>query len=173
MKKIYFNKEILVSRCIGFSLILILSIFISINPETFTTDRYNSPLFNRIISSLSAIYFLASLYSHLKLFNRKFALIIDDEYLYDYSSYESIGYIKWNEIYEINKKGKKSIEIVINKNLINFSSKRIFVKFLLFANNWNYKKSIIISTANLTCNRDQLYSSIIRQFKKHKKLHTT
>ena len=173
MKKIYFNKEILVSRCIGFSFILILSIFISINPETFTTDRYNNPLFNRIISSLSAIYFLASLYSHLKLFNRKFALIIDDEHLNDYSSYESIGYIKWNEIYEINKKGKKSIEIVINKNLINFSSKTIFVKFLLFANNWNYKKSIIISTANLTCNRDQLYSAIIRQFKKHKKLHTT
>ena len=165
LKVIYFNKKTLLFRYFALSLIVLLSIYIFINPEVLTNEKYNFPLLNRIIFSFMAFYSLALLYSNFKIFKRKFALKIDEEYLCENSSYDSIGIIKWEDIYEVKIINKRNIEIILNKDIIKYSNRNIFIKFLLYMKNWNYKKSIIISTANLNCERDEIYNSLIKAIK--------
>ena len=171
-KEIYFNKKILVFRYITLSVIILVSIYIVINPELLTNKKYNSPVFNRIMFSFMFIYSFVILYSNIKLFNRGIALQITDQYLYDNSNFESLGLINLNDIYEVNIINKRNIEIILNQDIIAYSKRNFFIKILLFMKNWNYKKSIIISTDNLECERHEIYNSLKKAIELNKKLHS-
>ena len=173
LKEIYFNKKILIFRYFTLSAIILLSIYVVLNPEVLTNKKYNLPLLNRIMFSFMAIYSFTLLYSNIKIFNREIALRINEQNLFENSSYESLGTINWEDVYQVNIINKRNIEIVINKNIITNSNRNFFIKFLLFMKNWNYKNSIIISTYNLNCEIDEIYNSLIEAIDINKKLHTT
>ena len=91
----------------------------------------------------------------------------------DNSRYESFGKIEWKKISKIQRIEKYSIELFLNKSVFEDRKINLLKKFLLFMGNWNYKKSIIISSVALDCSVEELYEEINLAHKKDKKLHTT
>jgi hypothetical protein len=123
----------------------------------------------QILGIIGVLYFSPLFYSFLKLFSRKNAIKITDEYLIDYSKYESFGKIEWKNISKIQRLKKESIELFINKSFFQNRKMNLLEKFLVLMHNWSYKRSIIISSALIDCNIEELYEDITIAYEKHKK----
>jgi len=127
----------------------------------------------RIVLGILVIpWFLTLTYSFIRAIPRKFAIAISDEYLIDNSPFGVLGKIKWSEISKVRRKQKKSIEVFFKEPVFKRKGLNFFQKFLLFMHNWNYKKSIIISSALLDCSVEELYRMVYnahRRFKRKRK----
>lgn len=163
--KIRFKKEkVLVG--IFFSLLMLLfSISFLIKSEIYTRNFYMDK-YIRFIGIIGILYFSGLFYSILKLFSQKYAILITNEYLIDNSRYESIGKIEWKNISKIQRIKRKSIELVVNKNVLKNRKVNPLEKFLLFMHNWNYKDSIIISCNLIDCDIEDLYHKINFMYQK-------
>lgn len=117
----------------------------------------------RVWGVISGVYFLFLSYSFIKIIPRKFAIIVSKDFLIDNSKFEALGAIKWSDISKIQLKKKQSLEVLFYQPMS--KNKSIIQKFLLFMGNWNYKKSIIISSALLECTIEELYDVISKAHK--------
>ncbi|MFT7250866.1 MAG: hypothetical protein ACI9FW_000583 [Flavobacterium sp.] len=158
------KKRILLGVFISICMIMF-SILFLLKPEVFIRNIFMQTELIQILGITGLAYFLAIFYSVIKLFPRKYAIQITDEFLLDNSKYESLGKIRWQNISKIERIKKKGIQIFVNESVFQNVKLNILEKFLLFMGNWNYKKSIIISSAFIDCNIEELYENIILAYK--------
>jgi len=102
------------------------------------------------------------------LFKGREALLISDGYLMDHSRYESVGKIHFSEIKQVRKVGKYSLNIELKEPLFSSRKLNFLQKALHIATNWHFRNSIVISTAMLSCERDELAKAIASARRRYK-----
>ena len=122
----------------------------------------------RIIGVFYSFYFIAITYSLFKIYSRKYAFIIANDFFIDNSRYESFGKIQWININEVRTIKKNLIQFKLSKDVTGNNNLNLFQKFLSFMNNWNYKDDIIISTTFTQINRDELLDEILKKLQNQK-----
>ncbi|WAC02902.1 hypothetical protein N7U66_04985 [Lacinutrix neustonica] len=120
----------------------------------------------QIIGIIGIAYFSTLLYSFLRILPRKYAILISDDFLIDNSKYESLGKIRWCDISEIQRFKKNNIELTLNKTVFKTKKRNLLKRFLTFMHNWNYKKNILISSALIDCNLEELFETISVAYEK-------
>ena len=162
MNKIVRHKKLRITEGFLFSLsFLVISVVFIITPNTFIRNVFSTAEKIQILGSAGVIYFSLLTLSYASLFSRKKAIQITNDFLLDNSKYESLGKIKWQDIYEIKKLKKYSIEITLTPEFFSQTKLNLFKKILTYMHNWNYKESIIISTATLNCSREELFEDLV------------
>ena len=159
-KKIKFKKNRILLGILFFSLMLFASIWFLINPEIFLRNVFMKAEFIQTMGIIGIVYFPVILFSFFKIISRKYAIVITDDFIIDNSKYESLGKIKWKDISEIQRFKKKNIELILNKTIFKTKRRNLLKRFLTFMHNWNYKKSILISSALMDCSIEELFETI-------------
>ena len=167
-KGVKFKKNRILLGILFFSLMLYASICFLINPELFLRNVFSKVEHVQITGIIGIIFFLSLLFSHLKIIRRKYAIQITDDFLIDNSKYESFGKIKWSDITKIQRLKKRSIEIFVKKDLYKAKKRNLLKRFLEFMSNWNYEKSIIISSALTEENTENLFEEITNAYRMNK-----
>ena len=111
---------------------------------------------------------MTQLFSFFYIAMKRNGIIINNEYFIDNSKYEAIGKIKWNEVSNIKRIKKTGIQIFFKENLNDRLDTNLIKRFLLMMHNWDYKNSIIISSALLECDIDYLEKNFVEAYKKSK-----
>ncbi len=143
-----------------------ISIWLILEPNIFVRNVFMREWHIILLGVISTVYFLILFYSFLKLLSRPYGIIISEEYFIDNSRYEAVGKVSWNEISKIKRIKKTSIQIFFEKNLSKNVSSNLLKKFLLMMHNWDYKNSIVISSALLKCDINYLEQKIVQAYKK-------
>jgi hypothetical protein len=172
IKDFKFNKKRIFLGIFFSLLMLLISIFFVLKSEIFIRNVFMKTIHIQILGTIGIMYFSFLFYSLLRLFPRKYALIVSDEYLIDHSRYESFGKIEWKNISKIQKIKKESIELYLNKSVFQNRKMNLLEIFLVFMHNWNFKKSIIISSALMECSIEELFNEITFAYQNHKKINT-
>lgn len=167
--EIKFRKERIILGIMISLLMFTFSFYFILKPEIFIRNVFMKILHIQILGIIGIVFFSALFFSIIKLYFRKYALLITEEFIIDNSRYESLGKIEWQNISKIKIIKKKSIEIFVNESVFQNRKLNVIKNFLLFMENWNYKKSIIISNAFLDCNIEELYEKIIVTYESYKK----
>ena len=149
-------------------LTLIITTSFLIYPEGLAKHCFTKAEYIQLIGVLPFIFSSIMTYSLIKVSFRTKAIVLTEEYLIDYSKYESLGKIKWKDISKIKKFKKNNIELILNKNEFKTKKRNLLKRFLNFMGNWNYKKSVIISSALLDCSIDELFKTISLTHKKNR-----
>lgn len=135
---------------ITFCIIMLgISIWFISEPKIFVRNVFMREWHIILLGVVVLISFLALLYSFLRIISKSYGIIITEEYFIDNSRYEAIGKIKWNEVSKIQRIKKTSIQIFLKKNLSERINNNLLKKFLFMMHNWDYKNSIIVSSALL------------------------
>ena len=167
--EIKFRKERITLGIIISLLLLTFSVYFILKPEIFIRNVFMKILHIQILGIIGIVLFSALFFSILKLYSKKYALCITEEFIFDNSRYESSGKIEWQNISKIERIKKKSIEIFVNESVFQNKKLNLIKKFLMFMGNWNYKKSIIISSTFLDCSIEELYENITKTYQSYKK----
>lgn len=167
-KEIKFKKNRILLGILFFSLMLFASICFLINPELFLRNVFMKVRHVQLIGVIGIIFFSSLLFSFFKIIRRKYAIQITDDFLIDNYKYESFGKIKWSDITKIQRLKKRSIEIFIKRDLYKTKKINLLKKFLRFMSNWNYKKSIIISSALTDSSIEVLFEEITNAYRTNK-----
>lgn len=167
-KEIEFKKSRIVLGIFFFGLMLLVSIYFLVNPELFLRNVFMKVQHIQALGIIGIIYYSALLFSFFKILRRKYAIQITADYLIDNSKYESLGKIKWTDITKIQTLKKKSIEVFVQKDLFKTKKRNWLKKFLAIMSNWNYKESIIISSALMDISREELFEIIAVAHKKNR-----
>lgn len=167
--EIKFNRSRIILGVLFSLIMLFFSICFIIYPEVFIRNIFMKIYHIQILGMIGILYFSVIFYSTFRLYNRKFAIQITKDFLIDNSRYESLGEIKWSNISKIKRIKKYSIEIFLNESVFHDKKFNVLEKFLLFMGNWNYKKSIIISSALTDSNIDELFENITSAFLLYKR----
>ncbi|VXB19607.1 conserved hypothetical protein [Flavobacterium sp. 9AF] len=167
--RINFNKKRIVFGILFIIVMLSISIWFILEPKIFIRNFLMKEWHITLLGIIAMMYFLALLYSFLNLVPRSYALIITEEFFIDNSKYETIGKIRWDEIYKIKRIKKNCIQIFLKKGIIQRVNNNLLKKFLRWSHNWDYKNSIIISSALLECDIDYLEKKIMQAYKKSKR----
>ena len=154
---------------ITFCIIMLgISIWFISEPKIFVRNVFMREWHIILLGVVVLISFLALLYSFLRIISKSYGIIITEEYFIDNSRYEAIGKIKWNEVSKIQRIKKTSIQIFFKKNLSERINNNLLKKFLLMMHNWDYKNSIIVSSALLECDINYLEKKLVQAYKKAK-----
>ena len=167
-KKIKFKKNRILLGILFFSLMLFTSICFLVNPELFLRNVFMKVKHVQLIGIIGIIYFSSLLFSFFKILRRKYAIQITDDFLIDNSKYDSFGKIKWSDITKIQKLKKRSIEVFIKRDLYKTKKRNLFKRFLCFMSNWNYNKSIIISSALTDDSIENIFEEITNTYRINK-----
>jgi hypothetical protein len=167
-KEIKFKKNRILLGILFLSLMLFASICFLVNPELFLRNKFMKVEHILIIGIIGFVCFSALLFSFFKIIQRKYAIKITDDFLIDNSKYESFGKIKWNDITEIQRLKKRSIEIFVKRDFYKTKKRNLLKKFLGFMSNWNYEKSIIISSALTDESIENLFEEITNTYRMNK-----
>lgn len=166
----FFNK-----RRVGFGLMLfivliVISIWFISNPEIFIRNFLMKEEHIRIIGFLLFLYSLLMFYAFtVLLFRKKEAFIISDCYLIDNSNFGSVGKVYFSEIQTVKRIKKNSLEIILKDPIFNSKRLNILKRIVQMLNNWNYKNSIIISSALLLdCDIKDLEKAILSAVESYK-----
>ncbi|WP_026979235.1 STM3941 family protein [Flavobacterium tegetincola] len=152
---------------IFFAIIMIcLSIWLISVPKIFIRNVFMKEWHIITLGIISILYFIVLLYSLLNILFRPYGIIISEKYFNDNSKYEAIGEIKWDKVSKIKRIKKTSIQIFFKENIINEVNNHLLKKILLMIHNWDYKNSIIISSALLECDIEFLEEKIVKAYKK-------
>jgi len=153
---------------IFYIILLVFSISFLLKPDIYIRNVFATTLRIQIIGIIGTIYFSTLLYSLAKIFSRKYAILITDDFLIDKSKYESIGKIKWSEISKVKRLKKRNIQVFLNEKDLTTNKSNLLKKYLRFMHNWNHKKSTLISSALLDCSIDELFETISASHKNNK-----
>ncbi len=155
-KEIKFKKSRIVFGLLFSVLMLSFSIWFIVDPEIFIRNFLMEMWHIQLIGIIGVIFFTTLLYSFIKIYNRKWALRITNDYFIDNTKYEAIGKTLWENVEKIQRKKKYTLEIFLKENITSYTNQNLVQKFLLFMQNWNYNKSILISSALLECDIEEL-----------------
>jgi hypothetical protein len=140
----------------------------SISPETFVSTIFSNVSFIRITSALAALFFALCFSFLVKVFfTKKMNVIINEEGIFDNSSYASVGMIKWEDIISIKHStvmSQKLLFIKIKNPDDYINSQSIIKKMLLKINLKIYDTPIILSSNALNCNFNKLEEIIVNYF---------
>ncbi|MDK2772970.1 MAG: hypothetical protein KYX68_12200 [Flavobacterium sp.] len=167
--EIKFRKKRITFGIIFFLIMFTFSIFFILKPEIFIRNVFMKKFHIQTLGIIGIVYFSALFISFLKLYSRKYAIRITEEFIIDNTRYESLGKIEWQNISKIKRIKKSSIEIFVNESIFKNKKLNILKNFLLFMGNWNYRKSIIISSALTNSDIEELFKNITKAFEAYKK----
>lgn len=157
-----YNKKRIGLGLIFFLVLNAFGVWFIIEPKIFIRNFLMKEWHIQLLGVLAFLYSLLMLCSYIVLlFNKKEAFIISDTYLIDNSRHESIGKIYFNEIYKIERIKKDCLKIVLKESIFKTKKLNILQRVLLIINNWNPKKSIIVSCALMNCEIHDLEASIL------------
>jgi hypothetical protein len=145
---------------------VVISNWFILEPNIFVRNVFMREWHIILLGGISTLYFLILFYSFLKILSRPYGIIISEEYFIDNSRYEAVGKVSWYEISKIKRIKKTSIQIFFKKNLSKNVSSNLLKKFLLVMQNWDYKNSIVISSALLECDINYLEEKFVKAYKK-------
>lgn len=167
--KIKFKKIKVVYAIIFALTFLSFSVWLIVNPKIFIRNFLMTERHVILLGITGVIFNTSILFSLTKILPRKVALTITDDYFIDMSKYESFGKISWGDVVKIKRIKKRSLQIFLKEPF--FEARKVFFikKFLLFMQNWDYKNSIIISSALLECDIDYLENKILKGYRNYKK----
>jgi len=166
--EIKFKKSRIFLAAIFVTAMFATSISFLLTPEIYLRNVFSTVRKIQIIGTIIFIYSSALLYSLVRISTRKYAIRITDEFLIDNSKYESLGEIKWKDIFKIQRLKKNNIEVFLNPTVFKTKKSNLLKRFLRFMHNWNYKKSILISSAALDCSIEELFKIISTAYKNNK-----
>ncbi len=167
-KEFKFKRTRILFGIIFSGLFLVFSISFLLNPENYIRNIFTTARSIRTLGIIGILYFSSMLHSFFILLPRKYSIQITEEFLIDNSRYESLGKIKWRDITKIERVKKHSIKLTLNKSVFTIKKINLLKRFLLFMNNWDYKDSIIISSALSNCSIEELFENISVAYKKRK-----
>lgn len=167
-KEIKFKKNRILLGMLFLTLMLFASISFLINPEIFLRNIFMKVRHVQLLGIIGIVYFSALLFSFFIIIRRKYAIQITDNFLIDNSKYESLGKIKWADITKIQRLKKRSIEVFIKRDIYKTKKRNLLKRFLEIMSNWNYKKSIIISSALTDRSIEDLFEDITRTYRANK-----
>lgn len=167
-KEIKFKKNRILLGMLFFYLMLFASILFFIYPEMFLTNVFTKGIYIQTLGAIGILYFSVLLFSFFKIIRRKYAIQITDDFLVDNSKYESLGKINWTDITKTQRLKKRSIEIYLKRDIYKTKNRNLFKRFLAIMSNWNYRKSIIISSALTDQSIEDLFEDITNAYKGYK-----
>lgn len=152
---------LLIFSVIGFCFLLF--------PESFTSNKYDSTEFIRIIGLVVSILFLPGLLIlGKKISSPQFGLLINKEGIVDNGTGSSLGLVTWDDIirFQIIPTSKiLLIRVRKPQKYINQGSSRL-VRFFLSLNNRIYGSPVVIPTVTLKIEAAELEMVLMRAFKK-------
>ena len=167
-REIKFKKGRILLGIVISAVMLLTSISFILTPENYLRNVFSKEFYIQIIGTITLLYSSSLFYSLISIVNKTNAIVITDSYLLDNSKYESLGKIKWSSISKIQQIDKRNIRIFVNKSYLKTNKDNPLKKFLRMMNNWNYKNSVIISSALLDIDINELFKSISNVHKKNK-----
>lgn len=171
-KNIKFNKRRIAFGLIFWVIMLLISVWFITEPELFIRNFLMKAKHIQFAGGLGIFYFSLLIFSFVKILHRKIALTITEDFFFDNTSYESLGKIDWKEVSKIKRKKKRNIEVFLNKPIFDKNGINIVKKILLISKNWNYKESILISSALMECSIENLFQSMKISFEDYKRTHS-
>lgn len=141
-----------------------ISLWFIFEPEVFIRNVFMREWHIILLGVISMLYFLILFYSFLIILSRPFGIIIREEYFIDNSKYEAVGKIMWSEVSKIQSIKKSSIKIFLKIKDIDKLDNNLVKKFLRRMHNWDYKNSIVISSALLNCDINNLEEKFLKAY---------
>jgi hypothetical protein len=161
-KKVFFNRKKVLLALLFFIVYNAISIWLIYYPERFVRNFVIKKEYVQFFGVLSFIFSLTMAYTFVVLvFRRGEALEISDDYLIDNSRFESVGKVYFTEISKVKRKDKNIIEIILKEPVFKSKKLNYIQKIVCILTNWNYKYSIIISSALLDCDIEGLEKDIL------------
>jgi hypothetical protein len=165
------NKERIVSIILFLIIFNVLSAFMIYNPDFFVSGFMRISFFIFIIGIISFTFTLAMIVSHIALLlSKEKGIILTDSGIVDNSNYESLGFIKWEDISHIKTIKQYSgnyLEVTIKnkkKYMTNDKKMNLLKRFLIFMNNWHPNETIILSDKKLDCTFQELETMVIEKW---------
>jgi hypothetical protein len=169
------NKRSLILNIVLLLIFNIITFFMILYPEKFVSIFFRNEKIISMISIIGFMYFFLVLISRcIHLINTKNALIINENFIEDYTTYESLGRINWEDIQSIETKNtfsdNKYIEIRIKKvhGFPDEYNVNFLKKILIFMKNWNNKSTIIINNKFLEITFIDLENVLNKKFEEYK-----
>ncbi len=167
-KEFKFKKSRILFGILLSGLFLVFAISFLLTPENYIRNIFITVKSIRTLGIIGILFFSSMLYSFVMLLPKKYSIQITEEFLIDNSRYESLGKIKWKDITKIERVKKYSIKLTLKNSIFTTKKVNLLKRFLLFMNNWDYKDSIIISSALCDCGIEELFENISEAYKKRK-----
>ncbi len=168
-KEFKFKKTRILFGIIILGLFLVISVSFILSPENYIRNIFSTQRGIRTLGTVGVLFFSSMLYAYVAILPRKYSIQITDDFLIDNSKYESLGKIEWKDIAKVERIKKYSIKLTLNKSVFKSKKINLFKRFLRYMTNWDYKNSIIISSALSDCTIDELFNNILENHKKYKK----
>jgi len=175
-KTIKLNRKGLFINIVLLVIANVITFYMILNSEKFVSTFFRNKEFIFVVGILGFIYFLILLIARcFILINTEDAFIINEKFMVDNTTYESLGKIKWDDIQSIETKNtfnnNKYIEIKMKSGYRFLEAHKLnfFQRILIFMKNWNYKSTIIISHKFLKIKFQDLESIINKCFEEYEK----
>ena len=166
------SKIKLILMLIGASVFIVGSYHLFRYPERFISYRFRSVEYIKTIGLFLLVFCSSAwIYIPIKLFDKKPGLILDENGIYDNSSFVSVGLILWKDIESIRiEKIKSTKTLIVNiynpEKYIDRSNR--FKKVLLNLNTKLYGTPLTIGLAGLKFNRERLEKLIFLNYELYK-----
>ncbi len=166
------SKIKLILMLIGASVFIVGSYHLFQYPERFISYRFRSVEYIKTIGLFMLVFCSSAwIYIPIKLFDKKPGLILDENGIYDNSSFVSVGLILWKDIESIRiEKIKSTKTLIVNiynpEKYIDHSNR--FKKVFLNLNTKLYGTPLTIGLAGLKYNRERLEKLIFLNYELYK-----
>lgn len=159
---------------IGAIIFVVLGVMVCYKPENFVSVMYENKTLIRFAGILSVVFFGAcSVYGMIKLFDKRYGLIIDRNGIIDNTNASSVGLINWADILSIETQQVMSTKflLIFVTNPDKYLNQTTGLKRKLLQGNMKmYGTPLSITSNSIRCNFDDLQTltnSNLDEFKKN------
>jgi len=171
--KIQLSKKKNLLMLLGAAIFVVLGVLFVVSPENFTSQLHQNIALIRLVGMLSVVFFGAcAIYGMIKIFDKKYGLIINREGIIDNTNASSIGLINWADILSIKTQNVMSTRflLIFIKNPENYLNRAKGLKRkLLYANMKMYGTPLSIISNSIKFNFDDLEDLIKTNLNEYKK----
>jgi len=171
--KIPLSKKKNLLMLLGAAIFVVLGVLFVVRPENFTSQFHQNIALIRLVGMLSVVFFGAcAIYGMIKIFDKKYGLIIDREGIIDNTNASSIGLINWADILSIETQNVMSTRflLIFIKNPENYLNRAKGLKRkLLYANMKMYGTPLSIISNSIKFNFDDLEDLIKANLNEYQK----
>jgi hypothetical protein len=157
----------------GAAIFVLLGILFVVRPENFTSPFRQNIVLIRLVGILSIVFFGAcAIYGMIKLFDKKYGLIINNEGIIDNTNASSIGLINWADILSVETRNVMSTRflLIFIKNPGDYLNRTKGLKRkLLYANMRMYGTPLSVISNSVKFNFEDLESLIKTNLNEYQK----